>query len=120
MRALTTIMRNKFAVDYHKISNFNEDLTELRSITKKFADQEIAPLAHKVDVEDKFPNHLWRKFGELGLLGMTTPAKYGGSELNYTAHTMVMEELSRASASIALSYGAHTALCLAQITRHGN
>jgi isovaleryl-CoA dehydrogenase len=63
--------------------------------------------------------HLWREFGEMGLLAPTTPSKYGGSELNYTAHTMIMEELSRASGSIALSYGAHSALCLAQITRHG-
>jgi len=55
----------------------------------------------------------------MGLLGVTTPAQYGGSELNYTAHSMIMEELSRASGSIGLSYGAHTALCLAQITRHG-
>jgi isovaleryl-CoA dehydrogenase len=60
-------------------------------MTKKFVDQEVAPLAQKTDVEDQFPNHLWTKFGELGLLGMTTPAKYGGSELNYTAHAMVME-----------------------------
>ena len=51
----------------------------------------MAPLAQKTDIEDKFPHHLWREFGELGLLGMTTPAKYGGSELNYTAHSMVME-----------------------------
>ena len=64
--------------------------------------------------------HLWREFGDMGLLAPTTPAKYGGSELNYTAHTMIMEELSRASGSIALSYGAHSALCLAQLTRHGS
>jgi isovaleryl-CoA dehydrogenase len=58
---------------------------------RKFADKSVAPLAQKTDIEDKFPHHLWREFGELGLLGMTTPAKYGGSELNYTAHSMVME-----------------------------
>lgn len=120
MKSLTLFNRFRFAVDFHRISCFNEDLISLREITRKFADQEVAPLAHKTDVEDKFPHHLWKKFGELGLLGVTTPAKYGGSELNYTAHSMIMEELSRASGSIALSYGAHTALCLAQITRHGN
>lgn len=120
MRVLTTLARNRFSVDFYKIANFGEDLQQLRQITRKFADQEVAPLAHKTDVEDKFPNHLWKKFGELGLLGITTPAKYGGSQLNYTAHAMVMEQLSRASGSIGLSYGAHTALCLAQITRHGN
>lgn len=79
----------------------------------------MAPLAHKTDVEDQFPNQLWRKFGELGLLGITTQAKYGGSELGYTAHSLVMEEISRGSGSIGLSYGAHSALCLAQIDRHG-
>lgn len=119
MRALTFLSKRRFAVDFQKIANFNEDLTELREMTRKFVEQEVAPLAHKTDVEDKFPNHLWRKFGELGLLGVTTPAKYGGSELNYTAHSLIMEEISRASGSIGLSYGAHTALCLAQITRHG-
>lgn len=112
--------RRSFSIDFHRISNFDSDLQELRQIARKFAEQEVAPLAHKTDVEDKFPAHLWRKFGELGLLGVTTPAEYGGSELNYTAHTIIMEEISRASGSIGLSYGAHTALCLAQITRHGN
>ena len=63
MRAITFLCRNKFSVDFHKISNFGEDLTELRDITRKFVEQEVAPLAHKTDVEDKFPNHLWRKFG---------------------------------------------------------
>lgn len=79
MRALTFLTKCKFSVDYYKIANFGEDLSELRNITRKFAEQEVAPLAHKTDVEDKFPNELWKKFGELGLLGVTTPAKYGGS-----------------------------------------
>ena len=91
LRALTHLTRNKFGVDFLKISNFSEDLTELQQVTRKFAEQEVAPLAHKTDVEDQFPMHLWKKFGELGLLGVTTPAKYGGSELNYTAHAMIME-----------------------------
>lgn len=79
MRALTFFNRFKFGIDFHRISNFDSDLLELREIAKKFADQEVAPLAQKTDVENAFPNHLWKKFGELGLLGVTTPAKYGGS-----------------------------------------
>ena len=79
----------------------------------KFANERVAPLAESTDREGAFPNHLWKEFGELGLLGATVPTKYGGSELNYTAHCMIMEELSRASAGIALSYGAHSALCVA-------
>jgi len=78
----------------------------------KFADEVVAPLADKTDKEDKFPNHLWKQFGELGLLGPTVDPKYGGSGLNYTAHCMMVEEISRASGSIGLSYGAHSALCV--------
>ena len=91
MRGITFLARRAFSIDYHRIANFSGDIQELRQITRKFAEQEVAPLAHKTDVEDKFPAHLWQKFGELGLLGVTTPAEYGGSELNYTAHTMIME-----------------------------
>lgn len=90
MRALGFLNRFKFSIDYHRISNFDSDLLELREIARKFAEQEVAPIAHKTDVENNFPAHLWRKFGDLGLLGVTTPAKYGGSDLNYTAHTMIM------------------------------
>lgn len=58
---------------------------------RRFAEEKVGPLAEKTDIEDKFPNHLWKEFGETGLLGVTTSAKYGGSELNYTAHSMIME-----------------------------
>lgn len=74
-------------------------------------------MAEKTDKENQFPNHLWKKFGEMGLLGITSPPEYGGLGLNYTAHTLVMEEISRASGSIGLSYGAATALCIGQLER---
>lgn len=73
----------------------------------------MAPLADSSDKENNFPNHLWREFGDMGLLGITCPTQYGGSDLGYTAHCIAMEELSRASGGIALSYGAHSALNLA-------
>lgn len=79
---------------------------------KKFADETVAPLAEETDKKNSFPNHLWKEFGNMGLLGITVPTKYGGSGLSYSAHCMVMEELSRASGSIGLSYSAHTALCV--------
>jgi len=79
----------------------------------------VAPLARETDLNNAFPNHLWREFGDMGLLGITVPGEYGGSDLTYTAHCMVMEEISRASGSIGLSYAAHTALNVGQIERHG-
>ena len=90
----------------------NDEIDELRDAVRKFADGEVAPLAEETDVKNEFPNHLWRKFGDMGLLGMTIPEEYGGTGLNYLSHLVVMEELSRASASIALSYGANSNLCL--------
>lgn len=108
------------SINYHQIARFDGDLAELHQSVRKFADEKVKPLAEKTERENSFPNQLWREFGEMGLLGVTTPAKYGGSELNYTAHSLIMEEISRASGAIGLSYGAHTALCLAQITRHGS
>ena len=88
-------------------------------MVRKFCDEKVAPLAASTDEDNMFPNHLWKEFGDLGLLGVTVEGKYGGSDLNYTAHTMIMEELSRASGSIGLSYGAHTALCINQIKKQG-
>ena len=104
---------NKFSFNFNKISNLSTDLEELRTQIRKFADEKIAPIAAKTDKENAFPNHLWKEFGSLGILGATVPPEYGGSGLNYSAHAMIMEEISRASASIGLSYGAHTALCVA-------
>lgn len=119
MRLLSTSLRRFSTTNFLQIANFDSDLTSLQATVRRFADEKVAPLAQKTDKEDKFPNHLWREFGEMGLLGATVPSQYGGSDLNYTAHSMIMEEISRASGSIGLSYGAHTALCLGQIARHG-
>ena len=107
---------------YDKTLNFgfNQDLTQLKDTVYKFAQNEIAPLAKKVDENNEFPNILWQKFGELGLLGITADEDYGGTGLNYLSHCIVMEEISRASASIGLSYGAFSNLCVNQINRNGN
>ena len=85
----------------------------------RFAQAEIAPLAAETDKSNQFPMHLWQKMGELGLLGMTADPEYGGSGLGYLAHTIAVEEISRASASVGLSYGAHSNLCVNQINRWG-
>ena len=106
---------------YDKTLNFgfNQDLNQLQDTVYKFAQNEIAPLAKNVDENNEFPNFLWEKFGELGLLGITADEDYGGTGLNYLSHCIVMEEISRASASIGLSYGAFSNLCVNQINRNG-
>ena len=106
---------------YDKTLNFgfNQDLYQLKDTVYKFAQNEIAPLAKNVDENNEFPNFLWEKFGELGLLGITADEDYGGTGLNYLSHCIVMEEISRASASIGLSYGAFSNLCVNQINRNG-
>ena len=96
-----------------------EDIDALRDAVRDFAQAEIAPLAHDVDKNDQFPMHLWRKMGELGVLGITVEEEYGGAGMGYLAHMVAMEEISRASASIGLSYGAHSNLCVNQIRRNG-
>lgn len=100
--------------------NHDDDINMLRDMVRKFSADEIAPRAAQIDVENEFPADLWKKFGELGLLGITAPLEYGGVNMGYLAHVIVMEEISRASASVGLSYGAHSNLCLNQITRNGN
>ena len=97
-----------------------EDLELLRDTVRSFAEQEIAPRAEQIDEENAFPSDLWQKMGELGLHGMTIPAEYGGSEMGYLAHLIVMEEISKASASVGLSYGAHSNLCLNNLYKHAN
>lgn len=91
----------------------------LREAVKEFAEREIAPLAAEIDKTNQFPTHLWSKLGQLGLLGITVEEKYGGSGLGYLAHAIAMEEISRASAAIGLSYGAHSNLCVNQIRLNG-
>ena len=97
-----------------------EDIDALRDVVQQFAAKEIAPRAAEIDSSDEFPMDLWQKMGELGLHGITVPEEYGGSDMGYVAHMVAMEEISRASASVALSYGAHSNLCINQIKRNGS
>ncbi|KLV07904.1 isovaleryl-CoA dehydrogenase [Photobacterium ganghwense] len=96
-----------------------ETIDMLREQINGFAEQTIAPLAEQIDRDNQFPNHLWPILGEMGLLGVTVSEEYGGADMGYLAHVIAMEEISRASASVALSYGAHSNLCVNQIHRHG-
>ena len=100
--------------------NLGEDIDLLRDTVYQFAQAEIAPRAAQIDEDNEFPADLWRKFGDLGLLGVTIDEAYGGSNMGYLAHAVAMEEISRASASVGLSYGAHSNLCVNQIHRHGS
>ena len=97
-----------------------EDINMLRDAVQDFANNEIAPRAAQVDADNEFPADLWRKFGDMGLLGVTVGEEYGGSNMGYVAHMVAMEEISRASAAIGLSYGAHSNLCVNQINRNGS
>ena len=97
-----------------------EDIGMLRDTVQAFAAAEIAPRAAQIDRDNEFPADLWQKFGDLGLLGMTVPEEDGGTGLGYLAHIVALEEISRASASVGLSYGAHSNLCVNQIRRNGN
>jgi isovaleryl-CoA dehydrogenase len=96
-----------------------DEIDALRDSVRAFADQRIAPIAAEIDRTDEFPRHLWPEMGRLGLHGITVPEEYGGAGMGYLAHTVAMEEISRASASVGLSYGAHSNLCINQIRLNG-
>ncbi len=105
---------------YHGLQHRLGDIyTQLRETVYQFAQQEIAPLAAEIDQSNTFPNHLWAKLGSLGLLGITVSETYGGANMGYLAHVIAMEEISRASASVGLSYGAHSNLCVNQLYLNG-
>ncbi|GAA5445939.1 acyl-CoA dehydrogenase [Microbulbifer sp. NBRC 101763] len=96
-----------------------EEIDMLRDMVYKFCQAELAPRAAQIDEDNLFPADMWKKFGELGLLGMTVEEEFGGSNMGYLAHAVAMEEISRASASVGLSYGAHSNLCVNQIRKNG-
>ncbi len=100
--------------------DLGETVDMLRDTVRDFARKEIAPRAADIDRRNEFPADLWKKLGDLGVLGMTVAEEYGGANVGYLAHMVVMEEISRASASVGLSYGAHSNLCVNQLHRNGD
>lgn len=106
--------------DYPSLNfNHGEQADMLRASVRSFSEDEISPRAHTIDESNDFPSDLWRKMGDLGVLGITADEQYGGSAMGYLEHCIAMEEISRASASVGLSYGAHSNLCVNQISRNG-
>ena len=106
---------------YHSLNfHHGEEIDLLGETVRSFCQDEVAPRAQQIDQSNEFPDDLWRKFGDLGLLGITTPQEYGGVDMGYLAHIVAMEEISRASASVGLSYGAHSNLCVNQVRRNGS
>jgi len=100
--------------------DLGEDISMLRDTLRAFVEAEIAPRAAEIEKANLFPADLWKRLGDLGLLGMTAPEQYGGSNMGYLAHIVAMEEISRGSAAVGLSYGAHSNLCVNQIRRNGS
>ncbi len=99
--------------------DLGEDVNALREMAHRWAQERVKPMAAEIDRTNSFPNELWREMGELGLLGITVPEEYGGAGLGYLAHVVAVEEIARASASVSLSYGAHSNLCVNQIKLNG-
>ena len=100
--------------------DLGEDVNALRDMVHRFAQDRIKPMAAEIDAKNDFPAELWQEFGALGLLGVTTPEEYGGADMTYLAHVVAVEEIARASASVSLSYGAHSNLCVNQIRRNAS
>ena len=98
----------------------NQTTKSIRESVREFAQKEIAPIAAKIDEDNEFPLEIWRKLGQMGLLGITVEEEFGGSNLGYLEHVIAMEEISRASGAIGLSYGAHSNLCVNQIKINGS
>src|SRR5690625_4485085 len=98
----------------------SEDIEMLRESVQRYAAESIAPRAGDIDQANEFPQELWAELGDMGLLGIIVPEEYGGSDMGYLAHLVAMEEISRASASVGLSYGAHSNLCVDNLRRNGN
>ena len=99
--------------------DLGEDVNALREMVHRWAQERVKPMAAEIDSSNAFPNELWKEMGELGLLGITTPEEYGGAGMSYLAHVIAVEEIARASASVSLSYGAHSNLCVNQIKLNG-
>lgn len=106
---------------FDAVMNFGlgEDIDALRETIRRWAQDKLAPRAAEIDETNEFPNDLWKEMGDLGVLGVTADPEYGGTGMGYLAHVVAVEEISRASASVGLSYGAHSNLCVNQINRHG-
>lgn len=119
-KSINVVPRRNFALMADIVGNLSEEQQALRASVRAFAEKEIAPRAAEIDRNNDFPADLWKKFGEMGYLGITAPEQYGGLDLGYTEHCIIIEEMSRASGSVALSYGAHSNLCVNQIVRNGN
>ena len=96
------------------------EINMLRDAVYQMCQKELAPRAQQIDQDNEFPSDMWRKFGDMGLLGITVEEEYGGSGMGYLAHTVAVEEISRASAAVGLSYGAHSNLCVNQIRKNGS
>ena len=100
--------------------DLGEDVNALRDVVHRWAQDRVKPMAQEIDQNNEFPADLWQEMGELGLLGITVPEEFGGAGMSYLAHTVAVEEIARASASVSLSYGAHSNLCVNQIKLNGN
>ncbi|KAJ2401274.1 hypothetical protein GGI23_001509 [Coemansia sp. RSA 2559] len=115
-----TLQRARLTTYNADVAGLTEEQHEFREAVHGFAQRELAHRAGQIDKDNAFPMDMWKKFGDMGLLGMTASKEYGGIGMGYLMHTIAMEEISRASGAVALSYGAHSNLCVNQINRHGS